>query len=354
MLSDKSRRRIVDASLLRAIVEQFVERPSHPLGDVTQFERLALGLMDIVDAETVARLARPLGFHPETPASIFARLREKGGACAALALQFDPAAPRAELLAVAERGEAELARAVAARADLDRDVAAALAWRGDQETLRTLASNRAAHLDAAARRALVQAGREDLVLARILLDRDDLEIDAEPLFLAATRLERTGIVLDACRKTLAAGLNERRAVEPAFAAAFEAAALRRDRGAMADLLAQAFDCRKERARALIADLHGDALALALAALGFAPEAATRVFLCADASISHDTDRVRALVALLRAAPQRAAARIVAAIVGAARSEPARQGWRPEPLAGPGWRRALRAGPETLRKHDRSA
>jgi uncharacterized protein (DUF2336 family) len=342
MLSDKSRRRIVDASLLRAIVEQFVERPSHPLGDVTQFERLALGLMDIVDAETVARLARPLGFHPETPASIFARLREKGGACAALALQFDPAAPRAELLAVAER------------ADLDRDVAAALARRGDQETLRTLASNRAAHLDAAARRALVQAGREDLVLARILLDRDDLEIDAEPLFLAATRLERTGIVLDACRKTLAAGLNERRAVEPAFAAAFEAAALRRDRGAMADLLAQAFDCRKERARALIADLHGDALALALAALGFAPEAATRVFLCADASISHDTDRVRALVALLRGAPQRAAARIVAAIVGAPRSEPARQGWRPEPLAGPGWRRALRAGPETLRKQDRSA
>jgi hypothetical protein len=123
---------------------------------------------------------------------------------------------------------------------------------------------------------------------------------------------------------------------------------------MAKLLAQAFECQKERARVLIADSQGDALALALAALGFASDSATRVFLCADASISHDTDRVRALVAILRSTPPRAAARIVASIVGAARNDATRQSWLSEPLAGPGWRRGLRASPEAVRKQDRSA
>ncbi|WP_442754324.1 DUF2336 domain-containing protein [Methylocystis sp. JAN1] len=358
MQTEKSQRRIVDASLLRAIVDQFVERPAHPVGDIKQFERLALGLIGIVDAESVARIARPLCFHPETPPAIFPRLLEKGGACAELAIEFSPELPRAGMLAAAQQGSPALACALAKRKDLDREVVDALAQRGEPEVLRALAANWSAHLDAAARRALVQAARDDLTLARILLDRDDRAIEPEALFLAASGLERTGIILNACRRALSGGLSETARADMIFSRRLENAAARRDRDAMATLLADALECRKERARAIVSDSGGEALALALAALGIDPEAAIRIFLCADPAISHDTDRVRALVALVRSTPQRAAMQIVSAAAGAMRAErdAQRRLTRDDVLAGgPGWRRATtRIAAEPVRKIDQSA
>ncbi|KAF2992637.1 DUF2336 domain-containing protein [Methylocystis sp. MJC1] len=356
MQSDKSRRRIADASLLRAVVDQFVQRPAHPISDIKQFERLAIGLMDLLDVDEVARVVRPLCFYSETPRTIFARLLEKGGACAELALAFSPSLPREHLLATARQGERSLARALAQRTDLDREIVEALAQRGEAETLRALAANWSAHLDAAARRALMQAARDDITLARILLDRDDRALEPEALFLAATRLERTGIILNACRRALSGGHMEMRHAEPAFVSRLEGAALRRDRDAMAALLADALECRKERARAVISDVQGEALALALAALGVDPDVATRVFLCADPAISHDVERVRALLALVRSTPQRAAMQIVAAMTGAARGErdaARRLASRDEAPAGSTWRRGLQRV-EPARKFDQSA
>lgn len=354
---DTTSRRIVDASLLRAIVDQFVERLTHPIGDIKQFEQLALGLIDIVDAAAVARVARPLCFHRDTPQTVFIRLYEKGGPCAEIACEYSPVLPHATLLATAQSGDAALAAAVARRRGLDREIIEALAQRSEREVLRALASNVGAHLDASARRALALAARDDLTLARMLLDRDDLSIDPEPLFLAANRLERTGIILDACRKTLAGGMAESRHILPEFAARLEASAIRRNRDGMAALMAEAFECRKERARMLLSDASGEALALALSALGVEPDDATRIFLCADASISHDTDRVRALVALVRSTPARAAARIVSSMTGARADKDAarRAGSREEALAGPSRRRAApRLGGDAQQKIDQTA
>jgi uncharacterized protein (DUF2336 family) len=357
MESEKSSRRIVDASLLRAVVDQFVERPTHPVGDLKQFERLALGLINIVDAETVAQIARPLCFNPETPPAIFAGLLDKGGACAELALEFSPALPRAGVLAVAQQGVPALACALARRKDLDREAVDALVQRAEPELLRALAANRFAHFDASARRALTQAARDDQTLARILLDREDRAIEPEPLFLAATRAERTGIILNACRRALASGQTENVRADPGFVQRLESAAVRRDRDAMAIMLADALECRKAGARGVVSDSGGEALALALTALGVEPDAATRIFLCADPMISYDTDRVRALVALLRSTPQRAAMQIVAAVTGALRGEreAPRRLVRDDLAGGPGWRRATpRLSAEPLRKRDQSA
>ncbi|QGM98371.1 DUF2336 domain-containing protein [Methylocystis parvus] len=358
MQLEKSQRRIVDASLLRAIVDQFVARPTHPVSDIRQFERLALGLIDIVDVESAAKAARPLCFHPETPEPIFSRLFEKGGACAALVAEFAPNAPRGDLIALAIASDGPLLSAVARRKDLDHEIVDALAQRAEPEALRALAANWSAHLDQAARRALLHAARDDLTLARILLDRDDRAIDPETLFLAATRLERTGIILNACRRALSGGLAELCRAEAVFTRRLEGAAVRRDRDAMAALLADALECRKERARAVVSDSQGEALALALAALGVDPDAATRIFLCADPAISHDTDRVRSLVALVRSTPQRAALQIVASVTGALRGdrEAQRRPTRDDALVGgPGWRRAApRLSAEPVRKLDQSA
>lgn len=343
MQSERERRRIVDASLLRVIVDQFALRAAHPARDIREFEQLALGLIDIVDSEAAARILRPLCSNPDTPASIFARLFDKGGASTQLAFEYAPAIPARDMLATAEHGPTTLALALAQRPDLDRETIAALASRSEREILRALAANRLAHPDASARRALVQAARDDVTLARMLLDRDDLAMDAEPLFLAATRLERMAIVLGACRKTLSIGtMGSLRRADAAFLARLESAALRRSRDEMASLLGDALDCRKDRARAILADPPGDALALALTAIGVDEAAATRIFLCADARISQDTARVRALVALMRATPQRAAARIISSITGLARSEsepPRRPAFRDEAQVGAGWRRA---------------
>ncbi|MCX7898637.1 MAG: DUF2336 domain-containing protein [Methylocystis sp.] len=312
---------MVDASLLRVAVEQFVERATHPIADVKQFEQLALGLIDRLDAETVAHICRPLCGHAETPPKVYECLREKGGPCAELAFEYAPAAGGADMRANAARGPIALAVALARRKDLDGETVAALVSRGATPILRALARNKDVRLDESTRRALVLAARDDLTLARILLDRADLDIDREPLFLAATRLERMAIVLDACRRTLASGSADLpRRADNNFVARLEQAALRREREEMANMLAEALDCRRDRLRAILADSLGDGLALALAALGVDRSVAVRIFLCADALISHDPDRVRALIALMRSTPRRAAMRVVKSIAGASRPE----------------------------------
>jgi uncharacterized protein (DUF2336 family) len=360
MRSETNRSPGVNAALLRAIVEQFVSRPLHPASDVEQFERLALGLIDALDAEDVAGAAGDLCLHPETPASIVARLFDKGGGCARAAFEFAPHAGRADLLATAEYGPEELAAAIARRADLDRETVGMLAARGEGAVLRALAGNAQARLDYPARRALALAGRDDLDLGRILLDRADLDIDPETLFLAATRAERAAIMLEACRCVLAdGGPDSAPRAAAAFVARLEALAMARDRDAMIAALADALDCRKSRVRAIVADAGGEALALAFVALGVGAEPATRIFLCADPCIAHDHARVRSLLALMRSTPRRAAARIVAAVTGSSRHEREpgrRQPGRDEAQAQPsGWRRtapARSAGPAS-RAVDRS-
>lgn len=357
MEADKQRR-IVDASLLRATVDQFVERSMHPTADIRQFEKLALGLIDIVDSETAARAALPLCFHPETPPSIFSRLFEKGGAAAALAFQFAPDLPCRDMIAVAERGPVQFAAAIARRRDLDRQTMLMLASRSEGEALRALAGNLSAHFDSASRRALLMAARDDPALARMLLDRDDLNLDPEPLFLAASRLERMAIVLGACREILTSGANEAPfRADADLVAKIEAAARLYDRDAMAALLAEALDCRKDRARAIVADHLGEAFALALNAIGVPLESATRILLSVFRGGGRNADVAPALIGLIRSTPQRAAARIVGAMTGAARSEGenARRPMRDD-AGGPTWRRTATTPslPQPSRKLDQSA
>jgi uncharacterized protein (DUF2336 family) len=357
MDADKQRQ-IVDASLLRATVDQFVERSMHPAADIQQFEKLALGLIDIVDSETAARAALPLCFHRETPSSIFSRLFDKGGAAAALAFQFAPDLPRRDMITIAERGPAPFAAAIARRRDLDRETMLALASRSEGQVRRALAGNLSAHFDSASRRALVMAARDDRALARMLLDRDDLDLDPEPLFLAASRLERIAITLGACRQILASGANEAPLRADAdFVAKMEEAAQRHDRGAIAALLSEALECRKDRARAIVIDHLGEAFALSLNAIGVPLESATRILSSVFPDGGRNSDIVRALIGLIRSTPQRAAARIVGAMTGAARSE-GESSRRPtrDDSGGPTWRRAATTPslPRPSRKLDQSA
>lgn len=315
MQPENVERRNDQATLLRRIVSQFVEREMHPIADIRQFEQLALGLIDIVDAPSVARIMRLLCVHPETPQAVFDRLLAKGGPCAELALQFAPSLRPAELAAAARSGDPATARAVARRNDLDGATVAALAQRREPETLRALVENRTAHFDDQARRALIETARDDMGFGRMLLDRADFGAGDEALFLAASRSERGNMILNAIRRELAARRAPNQPADPCLAERLEVAALRNDRDGMASVFAEAFGCSQARARLIVEDRGGEPLALALAALGLDPDAATRIFLCADAAIAHDTATVRGLIELMRVTPQQAAAAIMAAVTG---------------------------------------
>ncbi|WP_159730793.1 DUF2336 domain-containing protein [Methylosinus sp. Ce-a6] len=316
----ESDKRNAEAALFREIVDQFVARPLHPAADIEQFETLAGGFIDVLDTDVVAERAVELCRHPDTPRGVIARLLDKGGRVSRIAIEYAPAIHAGLARALAEHGSAELAVAIARRSSLERKIVACLASRGESEVLCALAANRRLHLDQASRRALLQAARDDPRLARILLDRSDLGLDPEALFLAADPGERSRILLEATTRALIANGPEHVArPSPALAEEIDACAIARDLEGLAEALAEALDCRKSRARAILMDRGGEALALALVALCVSEDTAIRIFLGADRD-APDVERIRSLVALTRSTPPRAAQRLVAAMTGSLRQE----------------------------------
>lgn len=271
----------IDATLLETAVAQFIARDIHPAGDIKVFEELTLGLIERLDPDTAANIIHPLCAHPDTPPRILARLYElNGGAANHDATQTQ---------------------------NLSR--------------LRELAADLSLRPDPLMRQTLARAARDDLALARILLDRDDLDLDPAPYFLAATRLERLAIVLDACRKALTNGGDGEILADPEFAAQFEQAATARSWIMMAELAAISLQLNPDRAQMLIMDASGEAFALLMRAFGVEPGMSARILLYADPAIAQNEERIKKLIALMRATPQRAAARIIAAIARDAETAP---------------------------------
>jgi hypothetical protein len=320
-----------DEALLETIVAQFVARTAHPAPDIRQFEELALGLIERVEAATALRVTAPLCDHSDTPPKILARRRE--------------------LAAMSRRSDAE---AGPSSPGPWRDAVVSRLSARDLSALRERAADLTIRFDPAACLALVRAARDDRALARILLDRDDPDIDPAPLFLAATRLERLAIVLEACRAAIVGGSGEMIPADSNFIARFEQAAIDRDSAVMAAMVADVLECNPDRAREIIDDRSGEALALLLVTLGFDATTGARIFLCADRAISHNAGRVQKLMALMRATPQAAAAAVIAAITGetrggiaAPRRVIAREETRPQP-------RRVRASAVAEARLDRSA
>ncbi len=265
----------IDAALLKTAVEQFLLRDAHPASDIKPFEELALGLLHRLDPETAAEILRPLCAHPDAPPGILARLYALDSV------------------------------------NVDHDATSAHHLNRFCE----LAADLSLRFDPMMRQTLARAARDDHALARILLDRNDLDLDPTAYFLAATRTERLAIVLDACRKALTDGGDEESVAKPAFAAQFEQAAIARNWNGMAELAATQLYLRPDRTRMMIVDASGEALALLMRALGVDPVIGARIFFCAEAAISRNEERIKKLVALMRATPQRAAISIVVAIAG---------------------------------------
>ena len=62
------------ASLLKVIVDQFLSRPCHPLGDIKEFEHLVRGLLESIDSHMANQILQPLILHPDAPESLFKKI----------------------------------------------------------------------------------------------------------------------------------------------------------------------------------------------------------------------------------------------------------------------------------------
>ncbi len=205
------------------------------------------------------------------------------------------------------------------RADPD-DVEAVLR-RGDLDNLIALANDRAARLKSdqiealiARARALTEAG--DLRLARALLARGPVRLEHAPLFLEADAEQRLSVLLAVQRAELGRKSGLSRELDPALAEPLEFAAIAGRREEFAGALALALGVSPVLAARIGADPGGEALVVALAALGAPRDLGVRILTARDMSESAGAfPRLHALARLAGQLSAPAARRLISALSG---------------------------------------
>lgn len=252
--------------ILRALTDLFVMRPVHTRDEIHQFEEIAHRLLNEASRSEVDHAAEALCHHPDAPAEVLDRLASRGALkllaeCRRLSTQV--------LQNAASLGPTTAAVAVARRGDLDAATIALLAARPEIDVLRALVANDMAPLTTERLPALAERARGDAELAGALVARLPHRPETLPLFLAASPRSR---------KVMIARAVESAGAEHPAAQALEHRnmnALRRieaivAENAKADFIgafAEACHCGPAQARAIVEDATGEALALALRAIG---------------------------------------------------------------------------------------
>ncbi|PSC04543.1 hypothetical protein SLNSH_13690 [Alsobacter soli] len=309
--------------LLRVLTDLYIAVPAHSSDEVAQFREIAGTLAAQVDTETAMVVACKLAGYAHTPHEVGEAILDRGDDSSRILLADARWISASTLITQAAVGDRMMAAAVAARAHLDPDLVRLLLDRHDPLIDVTLAANTALVLPTDVRDALLERARDEEALAVAMLARTDLTgADRSVLFLAADRETRARIIDDAERL---AGLSARprapRIASEDLVASLETAALYDDGQSFAQILSLALGAAPDKARRLLADRSGEALALALVALGVPEETSARIFMFRDPLIGHSTERVRALVDLTRRISPGAAERLVVAMLGGGRAQP---------------------------------
>jgi hypothetical protein len=309
--------------LLRVTTDLFALQPQHSPEEIRLYEEMAGRLIDTADETTLAQVARKLARCADSPASLLARIKARGGEAAREIFLADPQVEWRELRHIAASGPCDQASAVAARSDLDREIVRLLAARPEREIARALAGNSLAPLSNESFRLLALRGRDDPALARALLDRCALTPDCLPLYLSANATERAKLVTLALEASLGqTGRAAGESLDEETSTRIEAAALRQKRATFALLLADLLKCDSLCARRIVEDESCDALTLAFIAIGLPRETAARIFLIAFPRVALSAELFGRNMNLFRA-PRRVASRIIEAVTAAPRIEDAR-------------------------------
>lgn len=308
--------------LLRAATRDFIAQDSHEPEELRRFVELAGHLMDDAEEADVGELASALLLQPDAPPEILQRILQRGGAPGRKILRRDPRLTAEALQDIARTGACAEAAAIALRKDLDDHAVAALLARPEREIWRRLAENRALRFSPSQWGRLIARGRDDATLASALLDRDDApRPELAPLFLHATTSQRAQILAEAQRTaSLGAAPGAKKPFWDKMRAATPALLRAQKPGALALALARALDAEFFRARRLVADASGEALMLALRALGLDAVDIDRL-LAAAAPRLRARENFGAALELVDAVPRKIALRLVSALLAPAARRP---------------------------------
>ena len=303
--------------LLRVLTDLFVMRPTHSSDEIRQFAEIALRLLPEATAAECEHAATVLCDHLSAPTELMDRLAQRFGDGALQLYARCRALSTNVLEYAAAAGDEAVGIALAGRRDLGPGLIAMLASREEIEVLRALARNTAAPLAGSALSALIARARQDSELSFALVSRAPHRPEMLALFMQADTRRRAMMI---ARTRESAGETETlsQALEHGAETAqrrLEAIALEGARDEFAKALAAACRCEEDLARAIVADLGGEPLTIALRSLGVRPEIVTRIFLSVDPKLAHVHGRATTLARLAESLSQDVAKRILDAMSG---------------------------------------
>lgn len=305
---------LADATL-KVQCELFVQDSEGGARDANLFATLALMLLPNVSEATARHVAGQLAPHPRTPPEVLAALEARGGGVAQLVIERATVLPAALQADAAAHADPRLAASLAARADITDDLQSALLDRSEPTTLQALAGNRAIRLSRHAASNLIAAAASDAGLARLLLERADLDsIALLPLYLIATPAQKAGM-----REVLDLRLQERGMMTnlPALSQAAQEELLELSLNGLGALLGGVCPLVRQSEGFITAateDSSRELTCLALMAAGITASDAIRMLLRTGDAVALDSARLGQLVELMRSTSRQAATILLATLV----------------------------------------
>ncbi len=318
--------------LVRVLTDLFVQQPEHSREDIARYEELVGKLLDVVDIESRAAVARKLAPDSRAPRSVIDRLLADDAAVSAPILARFGDAPKGRLLALALDGGPVEASAVASRADIDDELIRTLVHHPDDLVLETLAANDAARLADGPLRTLVERAIDAPALAATLLRRMDLDPAAlAPLYRFAEPARRSAIRAALSARAGRFSTPVRPARSKDARTLLDTAVGADDPSGIAEALAETLDLKPDDAARLATDPSGEPFVMMLRAAGASDEQIVRAMLIGQPEIARSVQRFFELVEIAETTPRGVAAELVYAL---ARPAPRPAQVRREPVFEP--------------------
>jgi hypothetical protein len=305
---------------LRVATDHFVAAgPEDPVA-IEKFTNAMILQVDAADAGTRLEVARKLARCRRTPLALLARFETSDSEVCDFVLQHAVAYRHRDLKQAAARS-VRRAVAVAKRADLSLELVETLSAHEDVDVLIALARNEFASLEGASLMRILREARwlaeesGDRRLAEALLRRRPVPPESAVLFLTAGPNQRVEILLATQRMQLGRPPGFSETTESATLDDLELAAVARQPERFVEILAKTLDCDQDLAQRIVDDASGEALAVALAALGASYEVLVRVLISNDLRGGASYQRIRALARLNNALNRNAAMMVIAALRG---------------------------------------
>lgn len=313
--------------LVLELAELFVLPRHHRRQDLAMFETLMLSLYSDAPLDERQRAAALLASRKDLPSSVAALMAAEEIAVAAPVLSAcQTLATIDRIRIIANRSESHR-KILAARSDLDEATISALLVHGGPETIEVLGTNQSLQLTSAQMNDLLARGTADsrpmTSHGRMVnqgfgqsIDRFfDLDRDARRRVLAAfeaeTAFRRIGKYGRRTPPAMANGLSQR-LIDAVFSG---------EREHYERLLGESLGVDNDLAGRIVADRGGEALVVALVALGIDASDATSIFVRSDPSLGWTYQTIRHLVQLYSLVGWRTAEAVIARWSGAANAGP---------------------------------